>query len=388
MTTTDDFRAWFDAVHHFTAPFVDGQVDDDEGEILTLFTSLALSAAGAQLACLYLPSIGGRWLCEVADGTTLSGQPANTLIGKPFDFPESAQTLLKDGAPVPLGNTLLIPILIGGSVGGCLRLDKHATSEEFSREDQDLASAFARQGGLGLDLLAARQAKGVALMMQERERISRDLHDLGIQHLFATGMALQGLRQQVATGLSARETDRQLHTAMERLDEGVRQIRNIVYELRDEDDAPGLVEAIEQEASIARTTLGFAPAITFEVNGALVRPRSEQMRRLRKEAPKLVGDALTADITAVVREALTNIARHAYARSAQVTVSLFGSGPTGEVQVLIVDDGEGVDPSQSRSSGMANMQRRAAEHNGSFAVSSGPRGRGTSLVWRSPLTQN
>ena len=55
------------------------------------------------------------------------------------------------------------------------------------------------------------------------------------------------------------------------------------------------------------------------------------------------------------------------------------------IEVLIVDDGAGVDPSQSRSSGIANMQRRAANHGGSFAVGAGPRGRGTSLVWRSPL---
>ena len=148
----------------------------------------------------------------------------------------------------------------------------------------------------------------------------------------------------------------------------------------------GLVEAIEVEASIARTHLGFAPAVTFSVEGQLVRPESPAMETLRREAAETVGAALTQDIVAVVREALTNVARHARARSAQVRLGLFGTGPTGEVELVIVDDGEGVDPSRSRSSGIANMQRRAEQHRGTFAVSSGPRGRGTSLVWRSPLT--
>ena len=147
----------------------------------------------------------------------------------------------------------------------------------------------------------------------------------------------------------------------------------------------GLVDAVEREATIARSNLGFAPTITFEVNEVLVRPGSQKMEQLRTRGPELVDESLTEDVVAVIRESLSNIARHAGAHSAQVKVSLFGSGPTGEIEILVVDDGAGVDPSQSRSSGIANMQRRATNHGGSFAVSAGPRGRGTSLVWRSPL---
>ena len=176
-----------------------------------------------------------------------------------------------------------------------------------------------------------------------------------------------------------------LQEAMERLDEAVHQIRNIVYRLRDEDASVGLVDAVEREATVARSNLGFAPTITFEVDEVQIRPGSQEMQQLRTRAPELVNESLSEDVVAVIRESLTNIARHAGAHSAQVKVSLFGAGPTGEIEVLIVDDGAGVDPSQSRSSGIANMQRRAANHGGSFAVGAGPRGRGTSLVWRSPL---
>ncbi|WP_099332086.1 sensor histidine kinase [Actinomyces minihominis] len=377
--------SWFEAIRRFTKPLVEDPVDEDEGETLELFTETALEASGSHLAALYLPAVGGYWICEAASGVTSEGQPGFTMIGTPFDLDPARRLLLSEGRALPHGLSLYIPLKIQGAVEGCLVLTRRPEDLPFSEEEQLRGSAFGMQGALALDLIGSRQAHDLAVLFEERERISRDLHDLGIQHLFATGMLLQRLKHDVGTGLSPRKTEAGLQEAMERLDEAVRQIRNIVYRLRDDDEAMGLVDAVEREASVARAHLGFAPTITFEDNGNLLRPGSEPMARFRVEVADRVSEAITEDIVAVIRESLTNIARHAGAHSAHVTISLYGSGPTGEIQVLVVDDGAGVDPSQTRSSGMANMNRRAVNHGGSFAFSSGPRGRGTSLVWRCPL---
>ena len=379
----DPLHHWFDAISLFTKPLVEDP-DDHDGEALTLFAQQALAASNSKSAAVFMPTVGGVWLCEAA--ATLSDEGgASALIGAAFDLGDAQRQLLTEGETLPLGPQLFVPLKIQGALQGCLVLERAEQDLPFTSSDRQLAMAYGRQGALALDLIGSRQAHDLAVLFEERERISRDLHDLGIQHLFATGMLLQKLKAEVDAGLSPRKTKNGLQEAMERLDEAVHQIRNIVYRLRDEDASVGLVDAVEREATVARSNLGFAPTITFEVDEVQIRPGSQEMQQLRTRAPELVNESLSEDVVAVIRESLTNIARHAGAHSAQVKVSLFGAGPTGEIEVLIVDDGAGVDPSQSRSSGIANMQRRAANHGGSFAVGAGPRGRGTSLVWRSPL---
>lgn len=373
---------WLSAINRFSRVLLSSQPDDDEGEILDLFVSEAHGATDAKWVALYLPGIGGAWVCEAAAGETESGLPARSLVGSTFDPAQSTRTLLADGNCVVHGSLAYVPLLVSASLEGCVAV---GYPSDWSEAQKQGALVFASQGALALELLDSRQSHDLALLLEERERISRDLHDLGIQHLFATGMMLQSLKQKVVEGASPRQTENGLDAAMERLDEAVRQIRNIVYRLRDDEEAIGLVEAIEREASVARSHLGFAPTITFSVEGTVIRPGTDQMRWLREEVPHRINPELAKDIVAVVRESLTNIARHAHAHSAQVRLNIFGTGPTGEVEVVVVDDGSGVDPSHSRSSGMANMQRRAADHGGSFAVSAGPRVRGTSLVWRAPL---
>lgn len=371
-------NSWCHATATFTKALVDAPAEDRE-DILDLFVQQARTAGEAQSTALYLPSVGGSWICEIAQG-----EDANALIGTFFDVAAPVMALLEDDQPVAVGTKLHLPLLSGRTLLGCLVLSRE-NSPAFTPKEQNSAMMLARLGALALDLISSRQAHDLAVLLEERERISRDLHDLGIQDLFATGMLLQKLRSEVQGGLSPRRTAQGLMQAMEHLDESVHQIRRIVYRLRDEDDEVGLVDALGREASKARTSLGFAPTLTFEVDGTALSPGSKQLEKFQEEDPQRVSPELSADIVAVVREALTNVARHARAHSAQVRVSVFGFGATGEVELVIVDDGAGVDPSRDRNSGLSNMLRRAEAHGGSFAMSSGPRGRGTSLVWRSPL---
>lgn len=370
---------WCKATQSFTGALATA-ASDDRDDTLELFVEEALRAANSADAALYLPSVGGSWICELA-----AGKEALSLVGTFFDVAPPIMSLLEDGEPVGGGNTLYLPLHTGGILLGCLVVRRDPEADSFADEDKADAMMFVRQGALTLDLISSSQVRDFAVLLEERERISRDLHDLGIQDLFATGMLLQKLHSEVEDGLSRRRTCIALREAMDHLDEAVHQIRRIVYRLRDEDDEVGLVDALEREASKARTSLGFAPTLVFEVDGAVLAPGSQRLEEFREEAPERVASALSEDIVATVREALTNVARHARAHSAQVRVSVFGRGLTGEVEVVIVDDGKGVDPSRDRNSGLSNMLRRAEAHGGSFAMSSGPRGRGTSLVWRSPL---
>lgn len=371
--------SWCQAASSFTKALVEAPPEDRE-ETLDFFVEKARTAGQARNAALYLPSVGGSWLCEIAEG-----EGATALVGTFFDVAAPVMTLLEDGQPVAAGTKLHLPLISGGALLGCIVISREE-GLAFAPREQDSAMMLARLGALALDLIGSRQAHDFAVLLEERERISRDLHDLGIQDLFATGMLLQKLRSEVQGGLSPRRTAQGLVQAMEHLDESVHQIRRIVYRLRDEDDEVGLVDALGREASKARTSLGFAPTLIFEVDGTALSPGSTKLEEFQDEDPQRVSPELSADIVAVVREALTNVARHARAHSAQVRVSVFGFGATGEVELVIVDDGAGVDPSRDRNSGLANMLRRAEAHGGSFAMSSGPRGRGTSLVWRSPLT--
>lgn len=94
---------------------------------------------------------------------------------------------------------------------------------------------------------------------------------------------------------------------------------------------------------------------------------------------------LSDDVVAIVREGLSNIARHAHATAATVCVDVSGRGKSGRVRITITDDGRGIDPARTRNSGLANMAERARRHHGTFDTVSGGEGGGTRLRWIAPL---
>lgn len=205
------------------------------------------------------------------------------------------------------------------------------------------------------DLAAARADQEV---MADRERIARDLHDLVIQRLFGAGLALHG-----AVNLApGPDVEHRLESVIHELDATVSEIRTTIFALHQSPHEPmGVRARIQQAMSAATSTLGFTPRLSFE--GPI-------------EA--LVPAAVLESLLAVVREALTNVARHARASAVEVSLS------AGEELVLrVVDDGRGLQPG-GRRSGLRNLQERAESRGGSCTVATGPRG-GTELDWRVPL---
>ena len=196
-------------------------------------------------------------------------------------------------------------------------------------------------------------------VLAERDRMARDLHDSVIQRLFAAGMALQGtagLRERA--GIAAR-----VDAVAGELDISIREIREAIFTLRSGPRAPASLRAqILELASGAERALGFTPAVSF--SGAV----------------GSVPHDVAAQVVAVAREALSNVARHAGASEAQITLSA-----AADLHLAISDNGRGMGTA-SRSSGLRNMRERAQLLGGSFEVISQP-GAGTRLHWRVPLSR-
>lgn len=374
---------WSAALADFTGGLACAKVEWDADEVLETFVSLAHQASGAASTCFYSPSLDGTWVCEAERAVEDSGR--DPMLGRPLSLPESALQNLGEGSSIEVGDLLCFPIFSDGALDGCVAFLKQPGFSPRTPKQLRDAQTFVNAGSLALEMVGAQQSRDLATLLEERERIGRDLHDLGIQELFAVGMGLRALKAEVERGDFPRDVAERLESALEGLESAITQIRAIVGGLQTSARPTSFAEALHLEASKARSHLGFAPTVTLEVDEQSITDTGEFDTHMAEEVECRLHEELQTDVIAVLREALTNVAKHAGARSVQVGVCVHGTGPSGEIEVVILDDGAGVDPSVSRSSGLANMQARATAHGGSFAVSPGPRGRGTSIVWRSPL---
>ena len=367
--------------------------DIDEEEALGHVASTAREVARADTAALVLPGLGGELLVELA-----VGHESESILGARMPRGGRAWTVMTEGKGLTLpslsaaprvavpemrafGPALYAPLRSAGEDIGVLILLRRIGGPPFDDGDLATAESFAAQAALAYVLAGARHAQDVAALLEERERIARDLHDLAIQQLFATGMQLETVRRRAARGVDPAELAGIVDEALDNVDGSVRQIRQIVHELRDPDAASGLVERLRREASLARTGLGFAPSFVVSLDGrALVDGGVEEDRLDERLDP-----ALTSDVVAVVREGLANAARHAHASSVTVRVSVRGEGTLGVVLVEVQDDGTGLPARRARSSGTGNLASRARQHRGTFSLGVPPDGRGTLLSWEAPL---
>ena len=258
---------------------------------------------------------------------------------------------------------------------------------EFDYSELALAESLAAQAALALELASARHAEDVASLLDERDRIGRDLHDFAIQQLFAAGMQLDATKQKVSEEqLEVSEVIHALDLSLASIDEAVRQIRAIVHNLREPDSNVGLVERIRRESSLSRSFLGFAPSLLISIDGQAVNEQAESEDCLVELVDSRVDDSRSDDAVAVVREGLSNIARHAHATAGAVSVDLHGDTNSGSLTVSIADDGVGIDPEHTRNSGLANMAERARLNGGTFTLGTGLEGKGTRITWRVPLS--
>ena len=261
--------------------------------------------------------------------------------------------------PLHTGPALLVPLAADGETLGILAVVYRA-GDAVTAEGPDVAmiETFAGQAALALERARAQEEREMLAVLGDRERIARDLHDVVIQRLFAAGMQLQGV---TAHGLRP-QTKERVDAVVDHLDTTIRDIRGAIFELRT--PAGGALRSeIRSLVDEARGALGFRPKLIMD-----------------GPVDSAVPEALFPVVIAVLREALSNAARHA--RASAVTVEVCAGG--GALVVRVTDDGAGVDPDVSSVGGLRNLRRRAEELGGSCAI--GPAApRGTVVTWSVPL---
>jgi len=389
-----DRERWLRVEQEITTTLLSGA---EEEEALEMIAARVRQVADADVAIIVLPSIGDDWVMEIVDG-----EDADEFLGTVMPPDGRAMTVLRDGQGlivdslsrsrvlrVPamrrFGPAMYAPLQAKGRGIGVLILLRREDRPPFVPSDLTTAESFASQAALALVLAEARHAQDVAALLDERARIARDLHDLAIQQLFATGMQLEAARNAVRAGehhpvkLAA-----VLEAALAGVDDSVRQIRSIVHSLRDPDANVALVERLRREASLARSGLGFAPSLVIDVDGRLGGTPEEDALLAEVIDARIDAD-LADDVVAVVREGMANAARHARSSSVFVRVSVTGAGRSGWVHVSVEDDGSGVDQRTTRRSGLDNLAARARRHGGTCSIEPGPGGAGSVLTWEAPL---
>ncbi|MGW4936542.1 GAF domain-containing protein [Streptomyces sp. NPDC004166] len=260
-----------------------------------------------------------------------------------------------------LGSVVGVPLVASGKSIGVLVLGRTAGRTPFTDTDAGPLLGFAGQAALALELAERRRDAEQIALLQDRDRIARDLHDLAIQRLFAAGMTLQSTQRFV----DHPEAAERLSRTVDDLDETIKIIRSTIFGLRAHGGGPekaGLRRRVSEAVQVSAGTLGFTPALRIE---GLV----------DTDVPGDVADHALA----VLGEALSNAARHSGANSADVHLRFAG----GELTLTVADDGCGVPQGVARS-GLRNLEERADALGGTLTVGDRPGG-GTRLVWRVPV---
>jgi PAS domain S-box-containing protein len=367
---------WLSAISEVRLSMLGGGTLD---QWLALMARRAVELADADGVTFSVPAADDDTLLEVvaAHGTAMEpllGQlvpVADSPAGKVFS---SGRTSAFEGPPATpgadeadaiarrVGPTLLVPVSTAHGSGGVLTVVRLVGNPPFSPEEIRVVESFGQQAGLAIELDRAQSDREQLALIGDRERIARDLHDHVIQRLFAVGMSLQAATHSITDSAAL---DR-INESVEELDATIRDVRSTIFSLalRATDKAETSTRArILEVAGAASTTLGFQPRLRFD--GPVD----------TKVSPDIVPDVL-----AVVREALSNAARHAHASRVEILVDVHD-----DLVITVTDNGVGMGAT-TRSSGLANMRARAEVRGGTMTVQD-TEGGGTTMRWRVPLVR-
>jgi two-component system, NarL family, sensor histidine kinase DevS len=262
----------------------------------------------------------------------------------------------------PLGPTVAIPLFAGDEPLGALTVSRRPHGPGFTDADLDMAFAFAGQAGVAIEVVRAREDRRRLDLSRDRARIARDLHDHVIQRLFGAGLSLQAISATVAPAAAA-EIERQVDA----VDAAIKDIRTVIFALGSDGRARSSHprDRILNVVTEMSSGMPLTPRITFD--GPL---------------DSLVSAPLADDLTAVLRECLTNITKHADAETVEVAVGIDGEAVT----LTVEDDGRGI-PSSASFSGLANITERAQLRGGTCTIETRPGG-GTRVVWSVPASND
>jgi signal transduction histidine kinase len=263
----------------------------------------------------------------------------------------------RDAATGPL---IVLPMVAGTDhVSGVLLVGRNRGKRPFSDTDLASAASFAGNVAITLELARVKADRERLVVLADRGRIARDLHDHVIQRMFAVALGLQDIAQYERPSNAER-----INQYVEDLDVTIKDIRRSIFELRASGASKRsrLHAAIDRIAEDVRPALGFTPTVRY--SGPL---------------ETVIGDDLADQVIAVARESLTNAARHSQAGTVELRIGVAGES----VVVDVIDDGVGIGPG-GRRSGLDNLRTRAEQLGGSFTLTT-PAGGGTHLHWAAPL---
>lgn len=367
-------QRWMEANAEVTRALLSG---GDERRVLGLIVGLARTILAADLGVLALPEEDGGVLTVAVAAGADAGRHRGLRLPREGTFAGAAMaagevTTSEDvgndprvtaGPPrwAAFGPAVAVPMTAEDVPRGVLLLARRKPRPSFDEPQTAPLSAFAAQAAVAMELAGRRREAERISLLEERDRIARDLHDLAIQRLFATGMTLQS----AVPFVDHPKAGERLLRAVDDLDATIRIIRSTIFGLRAHEDDPygaGLRRRVTEAADDVASALGFAPVLRME-------------GPLDTEVPEEIAD----EAVAVLREALSNVARHAGATGVEVSAET----ADGAFTLAVVDDGAGI-PEGARHSGLHNLAERAARLGGALSLSTPPGG-GTSLTWRVPL---
>jgi signal transduction histidine kinase len=322
---------------------------------LRRFTTAARSLSGASATAVVRFQDSGPTL------QTSDGPGADRLPGLLPQIAEQLERAEHGGRGEEIGSlrgdgfeVVVVPLRAHFAASGALVALFDDERRVVDVEERELLGSFADQAALALDRAQAIEDREELAVVSDRDRIARDLHDVVIQRLFATGLQLQGMRPMVVNP----EVGERIEKAVDDLDQTIRDIRTTIFELqhRQGGSVRSLVRALVKEYT---PVLGFTPTV-----------------RILGPVDTTVSSHLSDQLLAVLREALSNIARHAVADQAEVEIAVSPS----ELVLTVTDNGTGL-PADRVESGLRNARRRASAHGGSLELLPGDAA-GTIFRWR------
>ncbi|AZI57206.1 GAF domain-containing protein [Nakamurella antarctica] len=364
-------QRWLEVSGEITIEILDGTTTDDS---LRLIAERALELIGADQTAILLPdppenACSAKHLVIAMsvgkDGDAVIGRivpVAGSTTGMVFSdgVPRSVPRLTYDvgvGESKIFGPAMAVPLRTGDTISGVLLAVRAPSSELFNPEQLQIAASFAVQAALALQRAQSQAQRQEASVIAVREQIARDLHDQVIQRLFAIGLAMQGTQRRTASI----EVSQRLDEHIDRLQEVIADIRGTIFDLEIDSAQPPKLRVVLNKAVIELTeNSGVLPTVL--ISGPI----------------GIVSAGLRSDAQAVVREAVSNVVRHARASSVTVSIKV-----ADELIINVRDNGIGI-PASSTPRGLKNLEYRAKEAGGSFSIGNHPDG-GTELTWQAPF---